>query len=101
MQLVQTFGLAVVCLASLGYAIWQTLSWVAEHVIRPVISKHLEFLSKMERAIEQQTQASQDLANCLERLTEDMVEVRSIIVRPDKVEITTQQRGSGAHSGGN
>lgn len=55
LQIMQTLGVPVGILMAFAFAVWQGLRWAAKYIAEPIVKRHVEFLGKVETALEQQT----------------------------------------------
>ena len=98
-NLLQTFGVAVVCLIALALAIWRVLRWSGENVVKPIVAKHIESMTKMDVAVDSLTATTSKLAEKIEQMSTD---VRQLVVRTPNVNIIPEKGASGGsqHFGG-
>lgn len=71
-QLLQQFGVAVACLAALGWGVWRALRWGAEQILSPLVSAHIDFIQQLQANVERNiesldrnTGATEDLVHRL------------------------------------
>lgn len=65
--LIQGVGIPMACLLGFAFAVWSALKWAAVNILKPMADRHIEFLTKLEQALVQQTQILHDHG---ERLTD-------------------------------
>ena len=61
-------GILFVILAALGFAIWRTIGWAAQHIVIPAVESHIQFLKVVSESIQAQTELIEKIDNQLEGL---------------------------------
>lgn len=92
MQLLQTFGVAVVCLFALGVAVWRGANWVATHIVTPMVDRHLRLLDALIASVLAQGEVSAQQVETLKKIGHSVSEIRTLQVRSDQVQITPSGR---------
>ncbi len=67
---VRNVGIPALMLLGVGWGAYKSCGWLAEHVIKPVVSHHLDFLGKLSVAVDR-------LVKCLEELSVAIQEVKA------------------------
>jgi hypothetical protein len=70
--LFRDLGVPVALLIGMGYGFYHGMVWLGNQVIVPLHKRHLQFLDKVEAAVESLTSSQQRLGNELERMSETM-----------------------------
>ena len=69
-QLFQAVGIPVACMIVMGLGIWRAGKWSAKNVIEPLVSRHMQFLDKLEKIMESQANTLKIQAETLVKLAE-------------------------------
>lgn len=81
-SLIQTFGIAVACLAALSFAVWRSLVFIGKNVVIPVAERHIRFLDEVAMAIKSHTELLAATEARLEKL-EVVIHARSVVIAPE------------------
>lgn len=57
MQIATQLGVPVACMAVLALAIWRVAVWAGSHVLMPLVTSHIQFLSEVTTELKKQTEA--------------------------------------------
>ena len=87
----QNLGIAVACLAALGWAVWSAARWTLANIAKPVADRHIKFLDDLSLAMGSQSQALQTMAvqqgknlDANERIMsriEEIIEKQDVLIR--------------------
>lgn len=81
-SLIQTFGIAVACLAALSFAVWRSLVFIGKHVVIPVAERHIRFIDEVAASIKTHTELLAATEARLEKL-EVVIHTRSVVIAPE------------------
>lgn len=112
LTILQTFGVAVTCLAALGFAVWRTAKWMGANFLVPVRDAHIKFLEKLENGLQSLMTDQKTQSHNIEHMVEDIKtiaqgildvqkKVDKVIVRSDTVTINPPGRGENDNAGPN
>ena len=62
LQIAQSLGIPVMCLVSLAFAVWKVGVWAALNVLQPLAVKHMDFIDRVGRSVDSQTESMKSLA---------------------------------------
>ncbi len=123
-QVAQNFGVPVMCMVALSYAMWRIGKWIGIYILKPLSDRHLIFIDQVAGSLTAATTNITSLTQSLEAVADKMreiadgrkdelakfdhilnkltelhasvVEVRQVVLKTDSVVITpTAQKGRG------
>lgn len=65
-----TIGVPAVILAAMGFAAWKAGWWMATEVIKPVSTRHIEFLNTLEAVVDRIATSSSSLCDQMNKQSE-------------------------------
>lgn len=84
MQVAQTLGVPVCILFAFAFAVWQGLRWAARTIAEPIVKRHVEFLGKVEMALDQQTKTLQSIMDVQKAQEAELVKLRQLFAHSQK-----------------
>ena len=69
---IERLGISTMILVAVGYAAWSSGSWLATHVIEPLIQKHMQTMDVMMVTQEKQTEVQDRQTATLEKQSETL-----------------------------
>ena len=84
------FGVPTAILGLVMYAIWHSMSWLAQKIFLPATEKHIEFLAKTSQAIEGIEHVVEKIDQSLNKHTDYFSVLEKQVDTVDKMIITQQ-----------
>lgn len=87
LDLVKTLGVPTALLLLLAIAIWRSLQWLAANVVKPMVERHVIFLTKVEESLTLMASSLEQTRQAIELLGRSQREIELHIRRrgsPDK-----------------
>lgn len=72
---IQAVGLPTAALVAIGYGIWSTSQWIAQHLIIPIRDRHFEFLSSLSQTLETIASTQEHMAREITELARSNTEI--------------------------
>lgn len=71
------FGYPALITAVGGYAAWKVCAWLAVHVIKPVVDRHIKFIDELRDGVKVIAEAMNEIKDSHHQLKEDVATLRS------------------------
>lgn len=52
LQIAQSLGVPMLCLAALAFAVWKGITWIGKYVLIPLSSSHIDLVNKVSNSVE-------------------------------------------------